>query len=465
MSISQKQAARKFVEYWTFQRGSEKGEDQQFWNTLLRDVLGVTDVEQHIKYQVPVQLKDTTKFLDAWIPETRVLIEHKSRGVNLDAPQAGHEGMTPYEQAVEYDNARSFDEKARWIVTCNFDEFRIYDRAKPLAPPVGVEEWQTIETRTFVYDDWNLIHETIYSIDGGTANTTEVQYFWGLDLSGTLQGAGGVGGLLAVSRNGQFYFPTYDNNGNVTKYIDEYGNIVAAYEYDDFGRTISQSGSLADFFRNRFSTKYHDPETSLYYYDRRFYSPEWRIWLNRDPIEELDCPNLHCSLGNNLISRIDPWGEAVKITTNPDPIRKASIEYREGSRKFSVRAVTRYSDTLNFSCDKRCILHVNGEMRLWIELLDENSPKWYDRLPQYRGNSEEREDLRTLSHEKDHYQTWKALFDFVKTANSFDGVKYTDCQARAARYNATYKKCRAITAAHSLKFDDWGWNMGGSARK
>ena len=139
MSTSQKQAARKFVEYWTFQRGSEKGEDQQFWNSLLRDVLGVTDVEQHIKYQVPVQLKDTTKFLDAWIPETRVLIEHKSRGVNLEAMQAGHGGLTPYEQAVEYDNARPFDEKARWIVTCNFDEFRIYDRTKPLAPPLTLK--------------------------------------------------------------------------------------------------------------------------------------------------------------------------------------------------------------------------------------------------------------------------------------------------------------------------------------
>ena len=138
MTATQKQCARKFVEYWTFQRGSEKGEDQQFWNSLLRDVLGITDVEQHIKYQVPVQLKDTTKFLDAWIPETRVLIEHKSRGVNLVAPQSGHGGLTPYEQAVEYDNARAFDEKARWIVTCNFDEFRIYDRTKPLAPPLKV---------------------------------------------------------------------------------------------------------------------------------------------------------------------------------------------------------------------------------------------------------------------------------------------------------------------------------------
>ena len=86
---------------------------------------------------------------------------------------------------------------------------RLYSTiAPPPSPPVGVEEWQTLETRTFVYDDWNLIHETIYTIDGGTTNAAEVQYFWGLDLSGTIQGAGGVGGLLAVSRNGQFYFPT-----------------------------------------------------------------------------------------------------------------------------------------------------------------------------------------------------------------------------------------------------------------
>ena len=148
----QRQGARQFVEQWSLRRGSEKGEDQQFWNSLLRDVLGVADVENCIQYQVPVPVaardttnhesrttKHQTKFLDAWIPETRVLIEHKSRGVNLDVPQSGHDGLTPYEQAVEYDNARPFDEKARWIVTCNFDEFRIYDRTKPLAPPLTLK--------------------------------------------------------------------------------------------------------------------------------------------------------------------------------------------------------------------------------------------------------------------------------------------------------------------------------------
>ncbi len=135
----QLQAARKFVEHWTFRRGSEKGEDQQFWNALLGSVLGMDDVVSRVQYQVPVRMKDTTKFLDAWLPETRVLVEHKSRGIDLDAPQSGHNGLTPYEQALEYDNARPFDEKARWIVTCNFDEFRIYDRAKPLASPLTLK--------------------------------------------------------------------------------------------------------------------------------------------------------------------------------------------------------------------------------------------------------------------------------------------------------------------------------------
>ena len=180
----------------------------------------------------------------------------------------------------------------------------------PPSPPIETHKWNTIETRTFVYDDWNLIHETIRAIDDGTTNVTEVQYCWGLDLSDSLHGAGGVGGLLAVSRNGQFYFPTYDNNGNVTKYIDESGNVVAAYEYDDFGRQISQSGPLTDFFRHRFSTKYFDPETGLYYYGERFYSPYWRIWLNRDPIEEDGGMNLYVYCANNPILRYDVDGQS-----------------------------------------------------------------------------------------------------------------------------------------------------------
>ena len=77
MSANQRQAARKFREYWTLAPGRETGEDQQFWNSLLGEVLGVEDVKSRIKYQLPVPMRGTTKYLDAWIPETRVLIEHK----------------------------------------------------------------------------------------------------------------------------------------------------------------------------------------------------------------------------------------------------------------------------------------------------------------------------------------------------------------------------------------------------
>ena len=196
----------------------------------------------------------------------------------------------------------------------------------PPSPPIENHTWDTIETRTFVYDDWNLIHETIYTIDGGTTNTTEVQYFWGLDLSDSLHGAGGVGGLLALSSNGLFYFPAYDNNGNVTRYIDESGNVVATYEYDDFGKLISQSGPLADLFHIRFSTKYCDPETGLYYYGERFYSPDWRIWLNRDPIEESGGLNIYSFCGNHPIEGIDLLGLKIRSAVTPSKCSDKDID-------------------------------------------------------------------------------------------------------------------------------------------
>lgn len=135
MATDIKQCARKFREFWTLAKDSEVGGYQKFWLSLLGDVLGMEDVMSRISFQSPVQLKDTTKFLDAWIPETRVLIEHKARNVKLDAPQAGHGGKTPFEQALEYNIARPFSEKARWIVTCNFAEIWVYDMNHPLEDP------------------------------------------------------------------------------------------------------------------------------------------------------------------------------------------------------------------------------------------------------------------------------------------------------------------------------------------
>ena len=123
-------------------------------------------------------------------------------------------------------------------------------------------------TSTYIYDDWNLIYERV---DKSNGTTDEFHYVWGKDLSGTLQGAGGVGGLLYVKINGSIYIPHADAYGNITRYTDTAGNVVAEYTYDVFGRTISQNGPLNDLFRHRFSTKYFDVETGLHYYGYRFY--------------------------------------------------------------------------------------------------------------------------------------------------------------------------------------------------
>ena len=134
-------------------------------------------------------------------------------------------------------------------------------------------------------------------------------------MSGELQGAGGVGGLLYLTLDDEIYIPVYDGGGNVTKYIDASGNIVASYTYGAFGQLLSKSGPLADVFRFRFSTKYYDAETGLYYYGYRFYSTVLMRWLNRDPIEEKGGLNLYSLCLNNVLSSIDPLGLDRYMTT------------------------------------------------------------------------------------------------------------------------------------------------------
>ncbi|MGI6494689.1 MAG: RHS repeat-associated core domain-containing protein [Kiritimatiellia bacterium] len=159
-------------------------------------------------------------------------------------------------------------------------------------------------THTYLYDDWNLVQETISTASGTTTN----HYVWGRDLSGSMQGAGGVGGLLAVQTGGMWYFPFYDNNGNIIAYADESGAIVAEYTYDAFGRTIEATGALADEFHFRFSTKYYDAETGLYYYGYRFYATELMRWLNRDPIDESGGVNLYVYINNDPVNAADYVG-------------------------------------------------------------------------------------------------------------------------------------------------------------
>ncbi len=165
--------------------------------------------------------------------------------------------------------------------------------APPPSPPVGIHEWETRETHTFVWDGNNIVLEKVEFADG---TTRTFEYFWGMDKSGTEQGAGGVGGLLAVSVDGVFYIPCHDHNGNIVLYVSETGATAAQYTYDPYGNVIESSGPLADVFNFGFSTKCHDRETGMIGYQQRFYSPVLGRWLNRDPIEEAGGEEFICFL-------------------------------------------------------------------------------------------------------------------------------------------------------------------------
>ena len=193
---------------------------------------------------------------------------------------------------------------------------------------------------TFFYDGWNLVEERVAYANG---RTSTIRYHWGKDLSGTLQGAGGVGGLLCLTIDGMTYIPCYDANGNVTRYLDADGSTVARYTYGAFGNIVSQSGPLAGFFRHRFSTKYYDAETGLYYYGYRFYHPALMRWLNRDPLEEEGGNNLYLFCNNSSIRVIDSdgrwtWSEESAINELRDKIR----EMRENGYNFAADAIEHY---------------------------------------------------------------------------------------------------------------------------
>ena len=164
-------------------------------------------------------------------------------------------------------------------------------------------------SNSFLYDGWNLIHERLTN---NILQITETKSFtWGLDLSLTSQGAGGVGGLLAqITDNGSTngYFVASDANGNITDYVDKSGSIVARYAYDAFGCVVSQSGSLAGAFNYRFSSTCQDLETGLNYYGFRYYDANMGRWLNRDPINEDGGVNLFQFVLNSPINLYDVLG-------------------------------------------------------------------------------------------------------------------------------------------------------------
>ena len=133
-----KKAAKAFAEYWK-DRGDEKSDSQSFWLALVRDVLGVAEPEKFILFEERVKL-DHTSFIDGHIPSTHVLIEQKKKGLNLRSPIRQSDGtlLNPFQQAQRYSAALPYSQRPRWIITCNFEEFLIYDMENPKGEPESI---------------------------------------------------------------------------------------------------------------------------------------------------------------------------------------------------------------------------------------------------------------------------------------------------------------------------------------
>ena len=138
----QRAAAKQFARDWAG-RGDEKQETQSFWLSLLQKVYGVEEPEKYIDFERRVEVdntktgKSTTKFIDGYIPRTRVLIEQKGAKIDLNKGETQSDGslLSPYQQARRYGGYLPQSEQPRWIVACNFKEFHIYDMNRPNDEP------------------------------------------------------------------------------------------------------------------------------------------------------------------------------------------------------------------------------------------------------------------------------------------------------------------------------------------
>ncbi|MDR2657398.1 MAG: methylase, partial [Oscillospiraceae bacterium] len=132
----QRAAAKHFAEFWKG-KGYEKGESQPFWLTLLGEVYGVEHPAEFITFEDQVHL-DHTSFIDGYIPSTRVLIEQKSRkhtNLNKPIPQSSGPPLSPFQQAKRYITELPVSKHPRWVVTCNFISFYVYDMERPGGEP------------------------------------------------------------------------------------------------------------------------------------------------------------------------------------------------------------------------------------------------------------------------------------------------------------------------------------------
>ncbi|MEQ1933217.1 MAG: RHS repeat-associated core domain-containing protein [Fimbriimonadaceae bacterium] len=309
---------------------------------------------------------DTTTLASGLWQEVKISAKKISTNETTMLSQ-GHRYTPPASETLLYDLDGNTTEDARWTYTWDAENrmigaeekassFTLPPSSLPLPPRKRltfaydhkhrriakmVEElqsgtWVVKKDLRFLYDGWNLTVELDHTaaalnaagngqaktngfyLTGNGLNDCTVarEFFWGPDLSGTLDGAGGVGGLVSIRTQGENYLPCIDMNGNVKGLMRLMtGNryqLTARYDYDPFGNRITDTGPGVELCPFGFSTKYRDEETGDYDFGYRRYQPPTGRWLSLDPIGEQGGINLYGMVGNDPVNWFDDLGAEKK---------------------------------------------------------------------------------------------------------------------------------------------------------
>jgi len=278
----------------------------------------------------------------------------------------------------------------------------------------------------FLYDGWNLLLEEDVAATPSPKTTT---FTWGLDLSQTELGAGGVGGLLSFCGSPGHRRVLYDASGNITDYMNLSGIITAQYRYDCFGNVASSSHPESSHMTHQFSSKYFDSEIGVMYYGFRSFLRRSARWASRDPIGEYGGLNLLNSDGNDFVNRYDILGQKVpKINSVEWSIVEAgAFTDHHGTTTLGQTTFLWLVPRMDENVASGYPGQLEGDMTFFgfvLELTGISIPKVTVRL--LKGADRGRRDRRNLDlieHESFHvesaYHHWDKWADW---ANSFEGA-------------------------------------------
>lgn len=264
----------------------------------------------------------------AWHPVTaRAMLDASPNPADATTTQAGHVFVPSASEAFVHDADGNLLQDDRWTYVWDAENrltsllahqhlppaarFALHFRYDPFGRRISKTvsnwtgtTWNRVLDERYVHDGWNLL-----TVLDAADRQPKRSFLWGNDLSGTMAGAGGVGGLLAVSDADSTAFAIVDGLGNVSGLVDAASGVTTArYEYGPFGEPLRCTGPAAHTNPFRFSTRFHDDESDLVCFGHRYYHPQLGRWLSRDPLEEKGGLNLFAYVDNQPTDESDFLG-------------------------------------------------------------------------------------------------------------------------------------------------------------